>query len=111
MKHGIHSIILFLVFAFYAEQGICQPLLAVEQQKALASLPRSLPEEEGVSSERILNFLIAAEKSKTEFHSFMMLRHGKVIVEGWWKPYAPNLKAYHVFLQQEFCGHCHWICN
>ncbi len=92
MKHGIHSIILFLVFAFYAEQGISQPLLAVEQKKAFASLPRSLPEEEGVSSERILNFLNAAEKSKTELHSFMMLRHGKVIVEGWWKPYEPDLK-------------------
>ena len=22
----------------------------------------------------------------------MMLRHGKVIAEGWWDPYAPNLK-------------------
>jgi CubicO group peptidase (beta-lactamase class C family) len=36
--------------------------------------------------------LNAAEKSKTEFHSLVMLRHGKVIAEGWWDPYRPDLK-------------------
>ncbi|MGE5498838.1 MAG: serine hydrolase domain-containing protein, partial [Syntrophothermus sp.] len=55
-------------------------------------LPRSTPEKEGVSSKGILNFLDAAGKSKHEFHSFMFLRHGSVIAEGWWKPYAPDLK-------------------
>jgi CubicO group peptidase (beta-lactamase class C family) len=30
--------------------------------------------------------------STTEPHSFIFLRHGKVIAEGWWKPYAPQLK-------------------
>jgi len=52
----------------------------------------SVPEAEGVSSEGIINFLDAAAKGKTEFHSFMMLRHGKVIAEGWWKPYSADLK-------------------
>lgn len=55
-------------------------------------LPRSFPRAEGVSSQAILNFLDAASKSKHEFHSLMVLRHGKVIVEGWWKPYGPDLK-------------------
>ena len=56
-------------------------------------LPRSTPEAEGVDSEGIIAFLKAAEKKeKHEFHSFMFLRHGKVIAEGWWKPYAPDLK-------------------
>jgi hypothetical protein len=55
-------------------------------------LPLSVPEAEGVSSEGIINFLNAAEKSKTEFHSFMMLRHGKVIAQGWWNPYSADLK-------------------
>lgn len=50
------------------------------------------PEAEGVSSKYILQFVEAAGKSKTEFHSFMMLRHGKVIAEGWWNPYASSLK-------------------
>src|SRR6476469_2990383 len=56
------------------------------------ALPRSTPEAEGVSSENILQFLDAAAKSKTEFHSFILLRHGKVIAEGWWNPYRPDLK-------------------
>jgi CubicO group peptidase (beta-lactamase class C family) len=53
-------------------------------------LPRSAPEEQGVSSTGILQFLDAAAKSKHEFHSFMMARHGSVIAEGWWAPYRPG---------------------
>lgn len=56
------------------------------------SLPRVLPESQGVSSKAIYEFVGAAEKSKHEFHSFMLLRHGKVIAEGWWNPYKPELK-------------------
>jgi CubicO group peptidase (beta-lactamase class C family) len=56
------------------------------------SLPRSTPEAEGVSSDNIIQFLDNAAKSKTEFHSFMLLRHGKVIAEGWWNPYRADLK-------------------
>lgn len=56
------------------------------------SLARSVPEQEGVSSAGLLSFLDAIEKSKIEFHSLMVLRHGKVIAEGWWAPYAAPLK-------------------
>ncbi len=55
------------------------------------SLPRSIPEDEGVSSQNILEFLDAAEKSKHEFHSLMVIRHGKVVAEGWWKPYEREI--------------------
>src|SRR5204863_5156213 len=55
-------------------------------------LPRSFPEAEGVSSQGIINFLSAIEKNKLELHSFMFLRHGKIIAEGWWKPYRPDLR-------------------
>jgi CubicO group peptidase (beta-lactamase class C family) len=57
-----------------------------------ASLPRSVPETEGVASEGILAFLDAAADSRNEFHSFVFMRHGKVIAEGWWDPYRPDLK-------------------
>lgn len=57
-----------------------------------ASLPRSTPEAEGVSSEGILQFINAVESSKHELHSMMLLRHGKVVAEGWWNPYGPDLK-------------------
>ena len=53
---------------------------------------QSLPEAEGVSSVAINNFLDAANKSKSEFHSIMILRHGKLITQGWWNPYNASLK-------------------
>ena len=54
--------------------------------------PKSIPETEGVSSAGILRFIQAVEKSKNELHSFMILRHGKLIAEGWWDPYKPALR-------------------
>ena len=50
------------------------------------SLPRSTPEAEGISSRAILEFVQAADKKVDTLDSFMVLRHGKVIAEGWWKP-------------------------
>src|ERR1039458_3936323 len=49
-------------------------------------LPRSTPEAEGISSQAIVEFVEAADKNVNTFDSFMILRHGKVIAEGWWKP-------------------------
>jgi hypothetical protein len=70
------------------------------QQSAL--LPRSVPETEGVSSEGIINFLDAAAKSKHEFHSFMFVRHVKVIAEGWWNPYSRDVKHTMYSLSKSF---------
>ncbi len=64
---------------------------SVYAQKS-TSLPRSIPEAEGVSSAGIDSFLYAAANSPHEFHSIMVLRHGKVIAEGWWNPYSSTLK-------------------
>ncbi|MFD2863218.1 serine hydrolase domain-containing protein [Mucilaginibacter antarcticus] len=55
-------------------------------------LPRSKPEDQGVDSKGILGFVNATRSSKTEFHSFMLVRHGKVVAEGWWNPYKPELR-------------------
>lgn len=55
-------------------------------------LQRSIPELEGVSSSGIIDFLNAVDTGKVEIHSFMFLRHGKVIAEGWWNPYGPDYK-------------------
>ncbi len=59
---------------------------------AQSQLPRSTPEAEGVSSQHLINFLDAVANSNHEFHSLMVLRHGKVVAEGWWNPYRPDLK-------------------
>jgi CubicO group peptidase (beta-lactamase class C family) len=52
-----------------------------------AELPRSSPEAQGVSSSAVLSFVEAAEKNIDSMNSFMLLRHGHVLAEGWWSPY------------------------
>lgn len=51
-----------------------------------APLPRSSPEAQGVSSAGIRAFVEAANQQVTTMHSFMLVRHGNVVAEGWWKP-------------------------
>ncbi len=60
--------------------------------QTVSSLPRSTPEAEGVSSAAIIDFLNAVDTSGVELHSFMFVRHGRVIAEGWWDPYGPEYK-------------------
>ncbi len=55
-------------------------------------LPESTPEKEGVSSKGILNYIEAAEAAGQELHSLMILRHGKIVAQGWWNPYRSDLK-------------------
>ncbi|HVS40289.1 MAG TPA: serine hydrolase [Gemmataceae bacterium] len=52
-----------------------------------ADLPRSSPEAQGVSSAGVLAFVEAADKNIDAMNSFMLLRHGHVVAEGWWAPY------------------------
>lgn len=52
------------------------------------SLPRSTPEAQGVSSAALLDFIEAADKKIDALHSFMLVRHGHVVAEGWWSPYS-----------------------
>ncbi len=52
-------------------------------------LPRSTPEAQGISSEAIRDYFASADKINT-LHSFMLVRHGHVIAEAWWKPEAPD---------------------
>ena len=56
-------------------------------EPASSPLPRSQPEAQGVSSSAILAFVDRAEKKIDSLHSFMLVRHGHVVAEGWWAPY------------------------
>lgn len=51
-------------------------------------LPRATPESQGIVSSALLRFIEALESRIHEIHSFMLLRHGKVVAEGWWSPYG-----------------------
>lgn len=53
---------------------------------------RVSPESVGVSSRAILEYLDALEASGTQMHGLMILRHGKLLAEGWWAPYGPRLR-------------------
>lgn len=48
----------------------------------------SLPATEGVNPELLLNIVNVLDQCCC--HSVMILRHDKIICEGWWKPYNPN---------------------
>ncbi len=71
-----------LLVALVAGSGI--PCLAAEPPPGL---PRSTPEEQGISSSAVLGFVEAADKQIDALHSFMLVRHGRVVAEGWWSPY------------------------
>jgi CubicO group peptidase (beta-lactamase class C family) len=55
--------------------------------KPTQSLPRSTPEAQGMPASAILAFVTEAEKKIDALHSFMIVRHGQVVAEGWWTPY------------------------
>ncbi|MEI9946863.1 MAG: serine hydrolase [Chitinophagaceae bacterium] len=56
------------------------------------ALPRTSPEAQGISSAAVRNFIKAANESAIGLHSFMLMRHGNVVAEGWWKPFEPQYK-------------------
>ncbi|MGO9913746.1 MAG: family 16 glycoside hydrolase [Isosphaeraceae bacterium] len=57
-------------------------------ERVSSPLPRSTPEAQGVSSAAILAFVEAADKQIDAMNSFMLVRHGHVVAEGWWAPYS-----------------------
>jgi CubicO group peptidase (beta-lactamase class C family) len=61
---------------------------AVLLTQAAGSLPRSTPEAQGVASSALLELVNALDQQIEGMHSVMVVRHGRVIAEGWWTPYA-----------------------
>ena len=61
--------------------------VGVESTRAL---PRSSPEDQGVSSAGVRAFVEAANGRINTLHSFVLVRHGHVVAEGWWKPEAAD---------------------
>ncbi len=73
-----------LVACAIASFSFAHGALAAESK----DLPRSSPEAQGVSSAGIEAFVQAADRQINTLHSFMLVRHGNVVAEGWWKPNA-----------------------
>ncbi|KAJ3212094.1 hypothetical protein HDU82_003861 [Entophlyctis luteolus] len=53
-------------------------------------LPRSRPSEQAVRAGSLLRLLDALRDDALGMHSLMVLRHGAVIAEGYWAPYAAS---------------------
>ena len=54
-------------------------------------LARTSPEAQGVSSPALLDLIDALDRTISEMHSLVLLRHGQVVAEGWWAPYGPEI--------------------
>jgi CubicO group peptidase (beta-lactamase class C family)/predicted neuraminidase len=61
-------------------------------RKGALAMPRATPESRGVSSAAIRAFVEAADKHITTMHSFMLVRHGRVVAEGWWRPQSADTR-------------------
>jgi CubicO group peptidase (beta-lactamase class C family) len=54
-------------------------------------LPLARPADEGVDAAGVAAFVTALETARQiEPHSLMLLRHGRVVAQGWWAPYAQD---------------------
>src|SRR5262245_55114483 len=89
-KHGLAYLLLVTVAVLpFASTPIAARQTAktsVKTQKSV-TLPRSSPEQQGISSADILAFVEAADEEIDTMNSFMLIRHGHVVAEGWWAPY------------------------
>jgi CubicO group peptidase (beta-lactamase class C family) len=66
------------------------------------TLPRSAPEAQGVPSSAIQAFLASANRDIDYLHSFMLVRHGHVIAEGWWSPFQRDYQHILFSLSKSF---------
>jgi CubicO group peptidase (beta-lactamase class C family) len=54
------------------------------------ALPRATPESQGISSAGLQALYAEADAERLGIHGLMVLRHGKVVAEGWWAPYTAD---------------------
>jgi CubicO group peptidase (beta-lactamase class C family) len=66
------------------------------------SLDRATPESVGIPSNAIVDWVNELEHEAPDPHSLMIVRHGKVVAEGWWAPNAPELRQTLFSLSKSF---------
>ena len=67
-------------------------VLPMALARAQSPLPRATPESQGVSSEKLKEFIESLHAKVNTMHSVMVVRHGHVIAEGWWAPQTPETR-------------------
>ncbi len=76
-KHILTWLGIFLLVASHA---------ALANGDTSTALPRSTPEAQGITSAGMRAFVEAADQQIHSMHSIIVVRHGRVVAEGWWKP-------------------------
>lgn len=66
------------------------PTPGLDPAASAQPLPRSTPEAQGLNSADILKLVNALDAGVHEIHSFVMLRHGQLVAEGFWSPYSAD---------------------
>lgn len=79
-----------MMIAWSLNAGAAEPQADIAKPALAPGLPRSSPEAQGVSSAELRAFVEGASKRINTLHSFMLVRHGQVVAEGWWKPEAAD---------------------
>jgi CubicO group peptidase (beta-lactamase class C family) len=77
-------------------------ILLVLPSHAANPLPRATPESQGVSSAQIRAYVEAADAKVDTMHGFVLVRHGRVVAEGWWTPQTPETKHQLYSLSKSF---------
>ncbi len=76
--------------ALVAALFLLNSLAAAEPVVTSTALPRATPESQGIASAGIQAIIDEQDAKKFGMHGLMILRHGKVVAEGWWAPYTAN---------------------
>ncbi len=80
--------ILFLILAAMLGMTACN---TPDKAESKSDTTYATPEEAGISSRSILQFVEALESAQPDaIHSMMLRRHGSIVAEGWWAPYKPE---------------------
>jgi CubicO group peptidase (beta-lactamase class C family) len=86
------KMLLLLFTSAMLGSALCSPAQAADLESPAMPvfLPPSTPEAQGISSTDLLIFVQEAEKRIDALHSFVLVRHGHTVAEGWWSPYAAD---------------------
>jgi len=66
---------------------VCLAVISAAAERTSTTLPLSSPEKQGISSAAVFAFVDTAERRIDALHSFILVRHGHVVAEGYWSPY------------------------
>ena len=64
----------------------------------------SSPESLGIPSSAVYEMIERLEEDYSEIHSLMIMRHDRIAAQGWWAPYAPDLRHMMMSASKTFSG-------